>query len=57
MLFYLLGFEFVRKLLDDPHAQPVGHVQDLLMHLVIGFNISGPIAVQPRDNFIVVKFK
>lgn len=39
-------------LADDARSQHVGHMQNLLMHFVIGGNICSPIALKPRHNFL-----
>lgn len=44
--------EFPGILFDDAGAEHVRHLKDLAMHAVVGGNISRPIAVQPRDNFV-----
>jgi hypothetical protein len=42
--------ELVRELLDDPVAQRIGHLEDVVVDGVERANVVVPFLVQPRDN-------
>jgi hypothetical protein len=42
--------EFRKELIDDAVGQHVGHFKNLRVNIVVGGDVSSPIAVQPRNN-------